>query len=122
MNSAAAAALEQLGESKWQQAIKGDNNDWLRLSELGDERAVEPLIDALSLQSGRIRRVAANGLLKIAHKRPEIQYRLLQYKSIIINPHYDHARSSVISASFDCTPGRYHTQHTDEGIGLNWPF
>jgi len=43
----AAAGLAALGEVKWQSVIHGDSGDFKRLGESNDERAVEPLLEAL---------------------------------------------------------------------------
>lgn len=45
---AAAKALEWMGEPEWNELVKGDLDDYTRLSECRDPRAVEPLIEALA--------------------------------------------------------------------------
>ncbi len=46
----AAKALAQLGEPGWSAAVKGDDDDFTRLGELGDPRAVGPLLAAVLLR------------------------------------------------------------------------
>jgi HEAT repeat protein len=43
----AASALAQLGEAKWRDLVRGEDDDFSRLGSCGDMRALEPLLEAL---------------------------------------------------------------------------
>jgi HEAT repeat protein len=47
VRKAAADSLAQLGEPKWREVVRGDAQDFTRLGQSGDNRAVNPLIRAL---------------------------------------------------------------------------
>jgi len=66
---AAASALSKLGEKKWLNIVKGENEDYERLGNSGDKRAVEPLIEALSDKDFNVRRNAASALGNLGDKR-----------------------------------------------------
>lgn len=59
---AAASALSKLGEKKWVNIVKGEIEDYERLGNSGDRRALEPLIKALGDKKPNIRIKAALAL------------------------------------------------------------
>ncbi len=65
---AAASALSKLGEKKWLNIVKGENEDYQRLGNSGDKRAVEPLTRALSDKDFNVRRNAASALGNLGDK------------------------------------------------------
>jgi HEAT repeat protein len=105
----AAEALYKLDERKWQDIIKGDNDDWSRLASCDDPRAVEPLIEALDKkQSWDVRRAAAEALAKAASVTPSvIGKRWNQIRELVMEPHHDYSTSCG--------------DHGDSGIGVDFP-
>jgi HEAT repeat protein len=103
----AAMALDKLGESIWKEIIVGSDDDFQRLGESEDPRAVEPLIHALDGRSGAVRKAAALVLLKKAKEDPEIRLSCAAVQKIR-EPHSD----SIEYRSSDCN------RHTDTGIGV----
>ncbi len=65
----AAEALGKLGQRVWRDWVKGDEEDFRRLGESGDPRAVEPLIRALSDGEYDVRRSAAEALGQLGDER-----------------------------------------------------
>jgi len=59
---AAVAALDRLGQPEWKEWVKGDENDFARLGESGDPRALAPLSKALKTGSEGSRKSAALAL------------------------------------------------------------
>jgi len=47
MRQQCAQRVAGLGEPQWQQWVKGESDDWIRLGRSGEPRALEPLIEAL---------------------------------------------------------------------------
>jgi HEAT repeat protein len=66
---AAASALSKLGEKKWESIIKGDGEDYKRLGNSGDSRALEPLVKALKDKDHNVRIKAAKALGNLGCKR-----------------------------------------------------
>ena len=66
---AASSALSKLGEKKWANIVKGENEDFERLGSSGDQRALEPLIKALVDRKPDIRIRAALALGNLGDKR-----------------------------------------------------
>lgn len=62
----AAKALSALGEPKWEEWVKGDDEDFLRLGTSRDPRAVHPLLDALASGDRNTRALAAFALGELA--------------------------------------------------------
>ena len=69
VRNAAAAALRALGEPQWSELVKGDYDDFGRLGESKDARAVEPLIKALGDGEVSVRWAAAEALGKLGDAR-----------------------------------------------------
>ena len=69
VRKAAAAALRALGEPQWSELVKGDYDDFGRLGESKDARAVEPLLKALGDREGSVRRASAEALGKLGDVR-----------------------------------------------------
>ena len=66
---AAAAALERLGEVKWQPLIKGDMEDFVRLTAAGNPCGFGSLVKALGDRFGKVRRAAAEALGQLGDRR-----------------------------------------------------
>ena len=66
---AAASALSKLGEKKWEDIIKGDGEDYMRLGNCGDNRVLEPLVKALKDKDHSVRIKAARALGDLGSKR-----------------------------------------------------
>jgi HEAT repeat protein len=64
-----AKALRRLGESRWQQAVNGDDLDFQRMGASGDKRLIQPLLKSLASPFPAIRNSVMNGLIQM--KRPE---------------------------------------------------
>jgi len=90
------------------------------LGEIGDPRAVEPLINTLKDEENSlvgmknsVRRSAANALVKIYHQRTldeKLKKNILTVHHIITCPHTDG------------TIGECSREHTDIGIGVDFPL
>jgi HEAT repeat protein len=74
IRSAAAVALDKLGEPKWKEIVRGtlNNEDFHRLAKCEDPRAVEPLLLALESRHLGGRMAAAEALAKIALNQPSL--------------------------------------------------
>jgi HEAT repeat protein len=79
---AAATHLDKSGQSEWLTWIKGDHEDFMRLANSGNERAVTPLIRALASTDEALRKIALDGL--VGMKRPGLVEALLQ--PFMLNP------------------------------------
>jgi len=69
VRGAAVEALSKLGEPKWQELIKGNFNDLIRLGESKDPRAFEPLMTALGFDDPSYRDFAAKALGELRDPR-----------------------------------------------------
>jgi HEAT repeat protein len=66
---AAASALSKLGEKKWEAIVKGDSEDYRRLGNSEDHRALEPLVKALKDKDRIVRKNAASALGNLGNKQ-----------------------------------------------------
>ncbi|HUX06036.1 MAG TPA: HEAT repeat domain-containing protein, partial [Acidobacteriota bacterium] len=69
VRKAAAKGLRTLGEPQWLELVKGDDDDFERLGESKDARAVEPMIKALGDGEVSVRWAAAEALGKLGDAR-----------------------------------------------------
>ena len=126
LRKAASEALNNLGQPKWKNVIRGDNDDWTRLGATANPVAVEALIKCLSYGCGNhtadssknLRLSAARGLVQVAAAAPGLlRANWKKVAGLVREPHRD--EHSEETGSSDCWYGRH--SHRDTGIGLDFP-
>lgn len=88
------------------------------LAKLGDAHAVEPLIAALESENRQRRIDSAGILVKLYHSGnldAQNKQSILAFRSKITEPHHDESWQSYCETS-------YETNHTDEGIAVDFPL
>ena len=111
-------ALEKIGDSRAVDSLVRHLDRYQKeatlaadiLGNLGDSRAVPPLIKALNHSDNRVRRSAAEALVKLNKEKKINQADWLTIKELAGIPHKDFTTQQ---GSSDCST------HTDEGLGLS---
>lgn len=105
-------ALNELGESKWKEIIKGDAEDFSRLVESKDSHTEEILINAIAgWNEWNTRKEAAISLITFAKNHPDKNILSRDIVLRIVQPHED---SHLVRPS-DCSSDHF---HSDYGIGI----
>ncbi|MBN1264820.1 MAG: HEAT repeat domain-containing protein [Anaerolineales bacterium] len=82
------------------------------LADLGDTRAVEPLLGNLAAPGWEERKLTAEALLQFYQREDinaQIRKKILARRKLIVEPHYSHVNCDTFN-------------HTDVGIGLDFPL
>lgn len=112
-----ANALARLGQAQWENQIKGNDEDFLRLAALGHEGALQYMLNQLH-KEGQVRFEFARFFQRLLDINPATMHSNWSIIAILLNEPLIDKHVNYWSGSSDCTHDDY---HDDRGIGLYFP-
>lgn len=116
----AAKKLDQMGDHRWIDQVRGDDYDTERLCMAGNPAALNHVIMTMGVLKKEYRAEAANLLLRVFREHPEYPLKWSDVIDQIKRPHEDsHADDhSDSDRSSDCHMDEGESVHTDTGVGI----
>ncbi|MCD4813391.1 HEAT repeat domain-containing protein [bacterium] len=114
-----AKVLFEHGQPQWKKAVKGSAGDFIALAKLGNDAAVERLLQIVREAEEDAVKSAATDLMLLAREKPGMLVKNWKYiHDVLTEPHTDAHSDVDYNRSSDCT---HDDTHSDFGFGWEFP-